>query len=223
MLFVGSAVLLSILTTARARAIIHRANHCPSRVAQVGHQFPSQIFVGHPMRNLHTLLCLMLCLLVILAGCGQNSTSIVTENKATPSPTAAATSQPAASPSAAVSSESNNAMKRTPSGLQYQDLVIGTGPRALPTQKVRVYYKGQLPNGTVFDSTKKDESIEFPLKDVIEGWVIGIGGGKGIEPMRVGGKRKLIIPPELGYGNRPHSTIPPNSTLIFEIELLGAR
>ena len=114
-------------------------------------------------------------------------------------------------------------MKTTPSGLQYQDLVVGTGPHPLLGQKVRVYYTGWLTNGKVFDSTKGQGPLEIGLNQVIKGWTIGIGGGKGIEPMRVGGKRKLIIPPELGYGSMGQLGIPANSTLIFEVELMGVK
>lgn len=145
-----------------------------------------------------------------LAGC--QSSSVITSNS-TPSPTVTPVVATTAAP--VVGGEG---MTTAPSGLQYQDLHIGSGQRPLMMQNVTVAYVGKLPDGHVFDKG----SIPFKLGkgEVIKGWEQGILGGNGVEPMRVGGKRKLIIPPTLGYGNQPMGTIPPNSTLIFEIELL---
>jgi peptidylprolyl isomerase len=157
---------------------------------------------------------LLLALLSLaLAGCQkQPDSSAVGRTQATPTP------QPPPSPSPAAASP--GAMKTTSSGLQYQDLVVGAGPRPLFNQRVRISYTGWLKSGTKFDSN----TFTFRLGrgEVIKGWDMGIGGGKDIEAMRVGGKRKLIIPPELGYGSEAMSTIPPNSTLIFEVELIRA-
>ncbi len=108
---------------------------------------------------------------------------------------------------------------KTPSGLQYEDLVVGTGASPAPRQNCKVHYTGWLTNGTKFDSSKdRGEPFEFPVGAgrVIRGW------DEGVATMKVGGKRKLTIPPDLGYGARgAGSVIPPGATLIFEVELLG--
>jgi FKBP-type peptidyl-prolyl cis-trans isomerase FklB len=109
-------------------------------------------------------------------------------------------------------------MRATPSGLKYQVLKHGTGtvsPKA--TDTVKVHYEGKLLDGTVFDSSiARGQPISFPLNGVIAGWT------EGLQLMKVGDKFKFEIPPNLAYGaNSPSSAIPPNSTLIFEVELLG--
>lgn len=102
------------------------------------------------------------------------------------------------------------------SGLQYQVLTEGTG--AIPTgaDNVEVHYHGTLTDGTVFDSSvERDETIEFGVTQVIPGWT------EALQLMKVGSKWKLFIPPSLGYGNRAAGKIPPNSILIFEVELIS--
>ncbi len=105
----------------------------------------------------------------------------------------------------------------TASGLQIIDVQVGDGDAAQAEERVCVHYTGYLEDGTVFDSSvERGQPIEFPLTGVIQGWQEGIPG------MQVGGKRRLIIPPELAYGANPPggSGIPPNATLIFDVELL---
>ncbi|ABZ98803.1 FKBP-type Peptidyl-prolyl cis-trans isomerase (PPIase; Rotamase) [Leptospira biflexa serovar Patoc strain 'Patoc 1 (Paris)'] len=100
---------------------------------------------------------------------------------------------------------------------QIIDLVVGKGDEAFSGSYVTVHYVGKLKNGTKFDSSRdRNRPFEFNLGagEVVKGW------DKGIKGMRVGGKRKLIIPPELGYGSKKVGNIPPDSTLIFEVELL---
>jgi peptidylprolyl isomerase len=109
-------------------------------------------------------------------------------------------------------------MKITASGLKYQVLKQGTGtvsPTA--TSRVKVHYHGTLLNGSVFDSSvQRGEPISFGLNQVIPGWT------EGVQLMKVGDKFKFEIPPNLAYGeNSPTPAIPPNSTLVFEVELLG--
>ena len=103
-------------------------------------------------------------------------------------------------------------------GLIIEDLVVGEGTEAQDYNKVVVNYTGELEGGTVFDSSLNPgrEPFTFTLGvgSVIKGWDLGVKG------MKVGGKRKLTIPPELGYGERNTGVIPPNSTLIFEVDLL---
>jgi FKBP-type peptidyl-prolyl cis-trans isomerase FkpA len=108
---------------------------------------------------------------------------------------------------------------KTASGLQIEELVVGTGAAAASGQKVSVHYTGWLTNGTKFDSSHdRNEAFVFGLGrgQVIRGW------DEGVQGMKVGGKRKLTIPPELGYGSRgAGGVIPPNATLVFEVELLA--
>ena len=108
-----------------------------------------------------------------------------------------------------------------PGGLQYIDVVVGTGPEARPGQNVSVHYTGWLTNGQKFDSSRdRGQPFSFPLGGgrVIQGWDQGVAG------MRVGGQRRLTIPPAMGYGaSGAAGVIPPNATLIFDVELLGVR
>ncbi len=103
-----------------------------------------------------------------------------------------------------------------PVGLQYTIISPGTGAPARPGHLVKVNYTGRLINGTVFDSSIGRQPFVFTLGagQVIMGWDIGVTG------MKVGEKRQLRIPPDLGYGSSATGKIPPNSTLIFEVELL---
>jgi FKBP-type peptidyl-prolyl cis-trans isomerase len=106
----------------------------------------------------------------------------------------------------------------TPSGLQYWDIVVGTGATAVPGKMVKVHYSGFLTTGKKFDSSRdRGEPFIFPLGEgqVIKGWDEGVAG------MKVGGQRQLRIPPQLGYGSEgAGDAIPPNATLIFDVELL---
>lgn len=107
-----------------------------------------------------------------------------------------------------------------PGGTKVEDLVVGTGAEAAKGKTVSVHYVGTLTNGTKFDSSRdRGQPFQFPLGAgrVIKGWDEGVAG------MKVGGKRKLTIPPDQGYGSRDMGKIPPNSTLVFEVELLGVQ
>ena len=104
----------------------------------------------------------------------------------------------------------------TPSGLQIETLTAGTGESPKPTDKVKVHYVGTLIDGTKFDSSiDRGEPITFPLDGVIKGW------GEGLQHMKVGEKARLVIPPTLGYGPQGTGPIPPNATLVFEVQLLS--
>jgi len=110
---------------------------------------------------------------------------------------------------------------QTATGLEYVDLVEGTGARPKPGETVSVHYTGWLKSGQKFDSSvDRGQPFAFPIGKgrVIKGW------DEGVATMKVGGKRKLIIPAHLGYGDRgAGNVIPPGATLIFEVELLGVQ
>ena len=147
-----------------------------------------------------------LCLL----GCNKTSQTSGDNNVSTNVPIGAV--------AAAAGGQTGSEMKITASGLKYQVLKQGAGtasPKA--TDTVNVHYHGTLLNGTVFDSSvERGQPISFPLNRVIPGWT------EGLQLMKVGDKFKFEIPANLAYGeNSPTPTIPPNSTLVFEVELLG--
>lgn len=151
---------------------------------------------------------LLIPAVLLLAGCSKDepATASKSESAVPTGPVANATNAPSTD------------VVTTASGLKYQVLKRGTGtvsPKASDT--VKVHYHGTLLDGTVFDSSvQRGEPISFPLNAVIPGWT------EGLQLMKVGDKFKFTIPPDLAYGpNSPSPKIPPNSTLVFEVELLG--
>ena len=107
---------------------------------------------------------------------------------------------------------------KTESGLIYEIIKLGEGEKPNATDKVEVHYHGTLEDGSVFDSSvDRNQTITFGLNQVIKGWT------EGLQLMPVGSKFKFTIPPELGYGDRDMGSIPPNSTLIFEVELFDIK
>jgi FKBP-type peptidyl-prolyl cis-trans isomerase len=168
-------------------------------------------------------LTLAALVLIALAGCQEKSST--TQGKsggATATAQTQVTTPPAESTGAGMSGTQAGAAAEvtTPSGLKYQDLVLGDGTVAEAGKQVSVHYTGWLTDNTKFDSSvDRGQPFDFILGQgqVIRGWDEGVRG------MRVHGKRRLTIPADLGYGPRGQGPIPPNSTLIFEVELLDVK
>ncbi|HXP79570.1 MAG TPA: FKBP-type peptidyl-prolyl cis-trans isomerase [Verrucomicrobiae bacterium] len=154
------------------------------------------------MKQQFALALTLFTVLAVAFGCGSSDKSTTSSTPSTSSPMKVS-GQPTT----------------TPSGLQYWDIVVGTGATAAPGSTVKVHYSGFLTTGQKFDSSRdRGEPFSFPLGQgqVIKGWDEGVAG------MKVRGQRQLRIPPQLGYGAEgAGGVIPPNATLIFDVELLG--
>jgi len=159
--------------------------------------------------------CVLAALAMLaLSGCQEGKSTGNTASTTPPAPEVTKTPAPAAAQPAGKEIT-------TPSGLKYQDLVVGNGPLAENGSAVAVHYTGWLTDGTKFDSSfDRNQPLPFTLGvgNVIRGWDEGVKG------MRVGGKRKLTIPSDLAYGERGSPpVIPPNATLVFDVELVSVR
>lgn len=162
--------------------------------------------------------CLLLLLPLALGFAGCNSGS---NNAADNSPAPTNKEMTPVEAARTLGTKTENPTVKTSSGLEYIEVKEGTGEAAKAGNTVTVHYTGWLVNGTKFDSSlDRGESFSFPLgaQRVIQGWDEGVAG------MKVTGIRKLIIPADLGYGARgAGGAIPPNATLIFEVQLLGIK
>ncbi len=159
------------------------------------------------------------CVLLVVAQIGGANRNQAIAAEMTPVATvAAAPATPPAQETPTPAETKEKTVITTDSGLKYVDLVEGTGASPELGKKVTVHYTGTLENGKKFDSSvDRGQPFSFTIGvgQVIKGW------DEGVASMKVGGRRQLIIPPELGYGSRGIGPIPPNSTLLFDVELLG--
>ena len=130
---------------------------------------------------------------------------------------ALAQTDPASAPAAGGPIKNADGSETWPSGLVYRSLREGTGPSPTSADVVKVHYRGTFPNGKEFDSSyNRGQPAEFPLNRVIACWT------EGVQKMKVGGKAKLICPPNIAYGSKgAGGAVPPNATLYFDVELLG--
>jgi peptidylprolyl isomerase len=160
--------------------------------------------------NMQKLLSACLLTIFLITGCQSSKEEPQSAAQTTPEP---ASNYPGWA--------ATNKIATTASGLKYIDLVVGSGESPAPAKEVTVHYSGYLTNGTKFDSSVDSNAalvFQIGVGEVIKGW------DEGIMSMKVGGKRKLIIPSQLGYGERGAApVIPPNAELIFDVELIGVK
>ena len=162
---------------------------------------------------------LALAVALLAAGCNETTEKTTSSSSSEVGATVTGGAPSAATPAPPAA---GGKMHKLASGLQYEDVVVGSGKMAEPGMNVSVHYTGWLPGVTQpFDSSvDRGQPFQFQLGagQVIQGWDEGVKG------MRIGGKRKLTIPPDLGYGARgAQGVIPPNATLLFDVELLDVK
>lgn len=165
-------------------------------------------------------LAVLAAMTLVLAGCNESQTSSTSSGSSTSTAGGtAATQAPATTDATAPAGVAGEITM--PNGIKYVDLVVGGGAEAREGNDVRVHYTGTFPDGREFDSSRNGGQ-PYPFRlgagQVIRGWDEGIKG------MKVGGRRKLTIPPSLAYGERGYPpVIPPNATLLFDVELVDVR
>lgn len=181
------------------------------------------------------LLAVAILAVIVLAGCPEKKADTAAEGQPMSDPSLApesselaaetaaeeAREEPADKPADEAKTDAEGEMTTTESGLKYTDIKVGDGASPEKGKTVVVHYTGTLDDGTKFDSSlDRNEPFSFTIGmgEVIQGWDEGVMG------MKVGGKRKLVIPPDLAYGERgAGGLIPPNATLTFEVELLDVK
>ncbi|HZT08952.1 MAG TPA: FKBP-type peptidyl-prolyl cis-trans isomerase [Chloroflexota bacterium] len=158
--------------------------------------------------------------MLLIAGCTGGAPTVADQAGVNQTSSPAPSAAPRVASTPAVMPTIDATPEKTDSGLRYVDEVVGTGPSPTVGQTVEVNYTGWLVNGTKFDSSldrNEPFSFVFGTGAVIAGW------DEGIASMHVGGKRRLIIPPDLAYGARGNGPVPPNATIIFDVELVAAK
>lgn len=149
------------------------------------------------------------------SACQQGATS------SAPASASPAAATPTATPTVAAS-VSADGMKTLPNGLQFKDLVVGTGKRPRFQQDVKIAYVGKTQDGKIFEQKKIDFKLGDP--EYLKGWNVGILGSGAMDSMKVGGKRLIVLPPDLAFGNiGVPGKVPPNATISFEMELLEVK
>ena len=167
-------------------------------------------------------LALGVCLALGVAGCNETTekSGTMTEQSTTATTTPTASTSAPAAPALPGAPGSGNKMHKLASGLQYDDLVVGSGKMAEPGTVVSLHYSGYLLDGTPFDSSLNSGQ---PLKFQIAGGQMIAGFDEGVRGMRIGGKRKILVPWAMGYGEAGRPPIPPKADLVFDLELLDVK